>query len=128
MALFRTDSIVLSYQDVEAAKKWWIDAFDCKAVKVPSNWDNQLPSDVALKLPGYDVPTILLNSRAEVGRAGLDGRSPVASDIFCDKLKKAHEQLSSRGIAPGPIQDGGDMQFFEIRDLEDNLIQVCKEP
>jgi len=25
------------------------------------------------------------------------------------------------------IQDGGDTQFFEIRDLEGNLIQVCKE-
>jgi hypothetical protein len=127
MALFRTDSIVLSYTNVEAAKKWWIDAFDCKVVKVPSDWDNQLPSDVALKLPGYDVPTILLNSRAEVEQAGFDKPSPVASDIFCDKLKKAHEELSSRGIGPGPIQDGGDMQFFEIRDLEGNLIQICKE-
>ncbi|MGO9083903.1 MAG: VOC family protein [Candidatus Sulfotelmatobacter sp.] len=128
MALFRTDSIALSYSNVEAAKRWWITAFDCKAVKVPSDWDNPLPSDVALKLPGDDEATILLSDRAEVERAGFDRPSPVASDIFCDKLKKAYEQFSSRGIGPGPIQDGGDMQFFEIRDPEGHLIQICKEP
>jgi len=31
-------------------------------------------------------------------------------------------------IVAGPIKDGGDMQFFEIRDIEGHLIEVCKEP
>jgi hypothetical protein len=48
--------------------------------------------------------------------------------IFCQKLQKGHERLISRGVLAGPIQDGGDMQFFEIRDSENNTIQVCKEP
>jgi hypothetical protein len=52
----------------------------------------------------------------------------VASVIFCDKLKKGLEQLTNRGVLPGPIQDGGDTQFFEIRDTEGNVIQICKEP
>lgn len=127
MALFRTDSIVLSYSNVEAAKRWWIDTFDCRAVKVPTDWDAPLPSDVALRLPGYDEPTILLNARVEVEEAGFDRPSPVVSVIFCDKLKKAQEHLSGRGVVVGPIQDGGDTQFFEIRDVEGNLFQVCKE-
>ena len=49
MASFRTDSVTLSYSDVEAAKRWWVNAFDCKQVKVPPEWDNPLPSDVALR-------------------------------------------------------------------------------
>jgi hypothetical protein len=81
-----------------------------------------------LQLPGSDKPTILLCSKVEMEQAGVDARQPLASDIFCDRLKKAHEYLSSRGIGPGPIQDGGDMQFFEIRDPQGNLIQICKEP
>jgi hypothetical protein len=125
-ALFRTDSIVLSYSNLDAAKKWWIDAFDCKVVKVPSDWDSQLTSDIALKLPGCDDPTILLCSRAEIEQAHLAIPSPVASDMFCNKLEKARDFLSRRGVVPGPIQDGGDMQFFEIRDIEGNLIQICK--
>ena len=32
------DSIVMSYADVNAAKRWWITAFDCKEVKVPADW------------------------------------------------------------------------------------------
>jgi hypothetical protein len=48
--------------------------------------------------------------------------------IFCNKLKKGHEHLTNRGILPGPIRDGGDTQFFEIRDSEGHLIEVCKEP
>jgi len=70
----------------------------------------------------------LLCSRAEIEQAHLEVPSPVATDIFCNKIEKAHDNLSRGGIGPGPIQQGGDMQFFEVRDTEGNLIQVCKEP
>jgi glyoxalase/bleomycin resistance protein/dioxygenase superfamily protein len=128
MPLFYTDSLTLAYSDVEGAKRWWIDAFGCKVVREPSGWDCPLPSDVALQLPGHDAPTILLNAEAEVEQAGYERPSPLGSVIFCEKLKKGHEQLASRGVPVGPIQDGGDTQFFEIRDTEGNVIQVCKEP
>ena len=100
MTLFYTDSLTLSYANVEAAKQWWMTAFDCKVVKVPPDWDNPLPSDVALVFSGSKEPTILLSSRAEVEQAGFDRPSPVSSVIFCDKLKKAHEQLSSLHYSP----------------------------
>ena len=128
MGLFHTDSVALSYSNVDAAKQWWIDAFACRVVRVPQDWDNPLPSDVALTLPGDSEPTILLSAQSEVEQARLDRPSAVTTVIFCDKLKKAHEHLSSRGILAGPIQDGGDMQFFEIRDPEGHLIEICKEP
>ena len=128
MALFRTDSVTLSYSDVEAAKLWWVNAFDCKQVEVPPEWDNPLPSDVALKLPGYDAPTILLSDRAEIGQAGFERSPSVVPVMFCDKLKKAHECLSGRGVLPSPIQSGGDTEFFEVRDSEGNVIEICKEP
>jgi hypothetical protein len=120
--------VALSYSNVEAAKQWWIDSFGCKSVKVPPDWDNPLPSDVALLFPGDSEPTILLSALSEVEQAHLERSSPVATVIYCDKLKKAHDHLSGRGVLTGPIQDGGDMQFFEIRDTEGHLIQVCKEP
>jgi hypothetical protein len=124
---FYTDSVALTYSDVQTAKQGWVNAFDCTVVKVPPDWDNQLPSDIALMLPRNDQPAILLSARTEVEQAGFDRPSPIVSVIFCDKLKQAYEQLSSRGIVVGPIQDGGDTQFFELRDSEGNLIQVCKE-
>jgi catechol 2,3-dioxygenase-like lactoylglutathione lyase family enzyme len=128
MGLFRADSVALSYSNVEAAKQWWVDTFGCKVVRVPQNWDNPLPSDVALTLPGDNEPTILLSAQSEMAQARFERPSLVATSIFCTKLKKAHEHLSSRGVLAGPIQDGGDMQFFEIRDPEGHLIEICKEP
>jgi hypothetical protein len=128
MPLFYTDSLTLSYSDVESAKRWWIETFGCKATKVPAEWDCPLPSDVALQLPGFEVPTILLNSKAEIEQAGYDRPSPLACVIFCERLKKGHEQLAAKGLVVGPIQDGGDTQLFEIRDTEGNVIQICKEP
>ncbi|MGH9504537.1 MAG: VOC family protein [Terriglobales bacterium] len=128
MGLFHTDSVALSYSNVEAAKQWWIDKFDCKVGKVPQDWDNPLPSDVALTLPGDSEPTILLSAQSEVEQARFDRPSPVATVIFCDNLKKAYERLSSRGVLPGPFQDGGDMKFFELRDTEGHLLEICKEP
>ena len=125
MALFWTDSIVLCYSNVDAAKQWWIDAFDCKQAKLPG-WDNPLPSDVALKLPGDDEPRILLSDRAEVQEAGLE--PPTHPIIFCNKLQKGYEYLLGRGVVSGPIQDGGDTQFFEIHDAEGNVVEICKEP
>jgi catechol 2,3-dioxygenase-like lactoylglutathione lyase family enzyme len=127
MVLFHTDSVALNYSNVEAAKQWWIDTFGCKVVRIPKDWDNPLPSDVALTFPGDGEPTILLSAQTEVEQAGFDRPSPVSTAIFCDKLAKAHEHLSSRGVASSPIQDGGDMQFFEIRDPEGHLIEICKE-
>ena len=49
--MFWTDSITLCYSNIEAAKRWWIETFGCKQVGRSENWDDPLPSDVALKLP-----------------------------------------------------------------------------
>jgi hypothetical protein len=127
MALFRTDSVVVSYSAVEAAKAWWIATFDCKQVNIPKDWDNPLPSDIALSLPGHDAPTILLCDAGEAKSANAD-RSSSTPIIFSDKLKKAREHLSSRGVLCGPITDGGDAQFFELRDIEGHTIEICTEP
>src|SRR5580704_14096654 len=86
MVLLSCDFLGLCYTDLEAAKRWWIQVFDCKQVKVPETWDCPLPSDVALKLPGLDEPSILLCDNAEVRQAGYD-RPNGHSVIFCGKLQ-----------------------------------------
>ena len=127
MPLFSTDSIVLCCSDVAFCEKWWIDSFGCKRARVPADWDCILPSDVALTLPGQDAPAVLLNDWAEVRKAGYQ-RSNDRLTIFCSNLKKAHEYLRSRGAAAGAIQENGGTEFFEVRDPEGNVIEICKEP
>jgi hypothetical protein len=95
-------------------------------MEVPANWDDPLPSDVALRLPGDDEPTILLCDKREVQNAGFEpiNQHPL---LFSSKLKKAPEHLISKGSAPGLIQDAGGKQFFEVQDTEGNLIEICEE-
>jgi hypothetical protein len=89
--LFWTDSIVLSYSDVVAVKKWWFRAFDCKEVMIPSDWDDPLPSDIALKLPGSEEPTVLLSSRSEGGRPS---GHPI---IFTNEMKRLTNIFKATG-------------------------------
>jgi hypothetical protein len=123
MALFYTEFLDLVCKDIQAEKKWWIATFDCKEVAMP-NWDDPLPSDVALKLPGADEPTIQLRDKTEAQYYDHSDH-PL---IFCSNVKKAREHCLSRNLAPGPIQDGAGTQFFEIRDPEGHVIEICKEP
>jgi len=127
VALFYTDSLALVCANVDVEKQWWIGAFDCKEVKVPKDWDCALPSDVALQLPGADAPTVLLSARAEVQQAGYDRQNDHAT-VFCTKVKKAHEYLRAKNVAPGPIQEAGGTEFFEVHDPDGNVIEICKEP
>jgi hypothetical protein len=91
MGLYRADSVALSYSNVEAAKQWWIDTFGCKVVRVPQDWDNPLPSDVALTLPGDSEPTILLNvgRRDNKPRQSQEKLSPLSECALNVPMRKS---------------------------------------
>ncbi len=49
--------------------------------------------------------------------------------LYTTNIKKAREFLNSRGAAPGEIEkDAQGTSYFEIRDPEDNVVEVCEEP
>jgi hypothetical protein len=128
MAMFHAESVTIAYASVEAARDWWTRVFDCYQVPLPADWDDSLPSDVALKLPGQDRPAILLCDRAEATQARLDRTPSPVPIVFCSKTKKAFEYLLSRGLLASPIQSDGSTTFFAIRDLEGDTIEIAEEP
>lgn len=69
-------------------------------------------------------------SLVEVDNAVNGGASSDIEPIFFSKnVAKAREWLLSRGITPGAIQqDSGGNSFFTFQDLDENVIEVCKEP
>lgn len=127
MALFHTgDGVYFACSDLGAAKHFWIEIFGCSETSVPPDWDDPLPSDIALKLPGEDEPGIGLFDKSEIARTGL-ARPATRAIIFCGNIHKAHAYLAVRGLQPGPIGELGGMQFFEIHDPEGNAIEICRE-
>jgi hypothetical protein len=97
MGLFSADSLVMCYLNVEVAKRWWIDQFECKQTEVPEEWDDPLSSDVALRLPGYDEPTILLSDQREGGTPDSSAQTTILS-CFRPGLRKPVNTLY-RGAA-----------------------------
>lgn len=126
MGLFWTDYLVICYSDVEAAKKWWISVFECKQTKIPADCDDPGPADVALKLPGAEEPTIQLCEKSDPKEDAL-ARSERRPLLFTSQLKKAHDQLPRRGVAATPIEEGEGIEFFTVRDLDGNAIEICSE-
>lgn len=49
--------------------------------------------------------------------------------LYTTNIKKAYDYTSSHGVVRGSIeQDAQGTHFFEIRDLDGNVIEVCEEP
>jgi catechol 2,3-dioxygenase-like lactoylglutathione lyase family enzyme len=49
--------------------------------------------------------------------------------LYAPKLKQAREFLSARGVNVGDIQqDRQGTHYFEMRDPEGNVIEICEEP
>ena len=77
---------------------------------------------VALGFSKKDQTAICLGPRGKLS----DGTTAM---LYAPNVKTAREVLSSRGINVGDIQqDRQGTHYFEIRDLEGNLIEVSEEP
>ncbi|MBZ5685968.1 MAG: VOC family protein [Acidobacteriia bacterium] len=49
--------------------------------------------------------------------------------LFTKNIQKARDYVSSRGATLGPNErDAQGTTYFEIRDLEGNVIEICEEP
>ena len=124
--LFSTESLVLTYANLENAKDWWVQTFGCKEAALPG-WDDPLPSDIALALQGSQEPTILISDKAEELEQFGAARPKDRPILFCSKLEKAREHLLAKGMAPGAIQGESGPRYFEVSDPEGNVIEVCEE-
>jgi len=57
------------------------------------------------------------------------GLQNIPVEIYASNVKKAREVLGSRGVNVGDIQeDRQGTHYFQMRDLEGNLIEVSEEP
>jgi len=113
------DSFYIGVLDLTAATAWYIEKLGLQ--KVPVEMDDA-EGCVALGFSKKDQTAIALGPRGKP----TDGTTPMlnASDV-----KKAREVLSSRGVNVGDIQeDRQGTHYFEMRDLEGNLIEVSEEP
>jgi hypothetical protein len=87
-------------------------------------WDEVLPSDIALRFPGAEQPVIAISDRREAEQAGRTGPNEIQR-LWTPDLDRAREDISAHGVAPGPIE-GGRVRCFKVNDPEGNVIEICE--
>ena len=114
MSMF-SGSIYIGVRNLNAAIAWYIDKFELTKSKKPI--DEEI-GDVAL----------VSNDGKIFIAMGAPNPANVETRIFnVKKIEKAREWIESRGISMGPLLTDGQNQYFEIRDLENNMIEICQE-
>jgi hypothetical protein len=114
------DSFYIGVQNIEFATSWYIEKLGLQTV--PAEMDDP-EGCVALGFSRKDQTRI-----AVLGPQGkpTDGTTPM---LYASNVKKAREILGSRGVNVGEIQqDRQRTHYFEMRDLEGNVIEVSEEP
>ncbi len=110
-------SIYIGVRDLKAALAWYKNKFDLR--EFPGPMDDEI-GDAALVSSGEGVFISF----------GAPNPANIETRIFYVKnAQKAREWLSARGVNVGPLQtDRQRTHYFEMHDLEDNMIEICEEP
>jgi len=113
------DSFYIGVLDLSAATAWYIEKLGLQNVPVEMD-DGE--GCVALGFSKKDETAIYLGPRGKP----TDGTTPM---LYASNVKKAREVVGSRGVNVGDIQeDRQGTHYFQMRDLEGNLIEVSEEP
>jgi hypothetical protein len=113
------DSFYLGLQDVASATSWYIEKLGLQ--RVPAEMDDP-EGCVALGFSKKDGTCVVLGPR---GRP-TEAETPM---LYAPDVQKAREILSSRGVNVGEVQqDRQGTHYFEMRDLEGNVVEISEEP
>jgi|SRR6476659_9746132 catechol 2,3-dioxygenase-like lactoylglutathione lyase family enzyme len=113
--------IVVAVRNLEAASAWYQEKFDLRYEKVKPDVDES-PSILLVSREGE--PRISLMTKDDDDAGEID--RPIMDTA---SAAKAREWLLARGVEVGPVQtDRQGTHFVEMRDLENNMIEICEEP
>jgi len=112
------DKITVGVRDLERAIAWYQEKLGLRLKPIKSD-----DFDAFLALSESDEAGLAL-VRVAVGESEVDVEEyPI---LFTKQLEACREELVSRGIQAGPIQqDLGGNPFFQFLDGEGNTIEVC---
>ncbi|MEO5936381.1 MAG: hypothetical protein ABIP81_04125 [Terriglobales bacterium] len=127
MGLFYVqEPVFISYNKLEASIVWYMENLGCrKPAKDEAQDDDGKPLENVLLLGDDYAGTVIF--------CGADVESPSTVPITVPiintrKIEQAHRFLSERGVSCGAVQrDRSGRAYFEFRDLDDNVIEVCDE-
>ena len=110
-------SIYIGVRDLDAALTWYQQKLDLKKSSEP---------------PDEEVGDAVLVSKDLEAEIAFGAPNPANRDIpmfVVANAQKAWTWMQARGLNVTPVQkDRQGTVYFEMRDLEDNMIEFCEEP
>lgn len=118
MSLFtRGGTNYIPVLDMDAAASWYAEKFGLRQQK--TQFDE---GETGIELTHSEEIFFVLGPR----NAPNDDETPM---LYTSRIQKARDYLISRGVNVGEVQqDRQGTHFFEVRDLENNLIEITEEP
>ena len=110
--------IVICVKDIPAAVNWYKEKLELRESKLPV--DDGEPDDTLLVSRDEQIKVVVTR----------EGSGEPDRPIFdTGNAAKAREWLLARGVTVGPVEtDSAGTRFIELRDLDDNKIEICEEP
>ncbi|HEY7403110.1 MAG TPA: VOC family protein [Candidatus Angelobacter sp.] len=112
--------IVVCVKDIAAAVDWYKEKLELR--ESDYSFDDGDPDDTLLVSRDRDEEIKVVVTRqgpGEPDRPIFDTRNAA----------KAREWLLARGVTVGPVEtDRAGTHYIELRDLDDNVIEICEEP
>jgi hypothetical protein len=113
------DSFYIGVNDHAAAVAWYIEKLGLKKTTIELD---EGEGCTALIFP-KEIPTPIVLGPPS---GATDGSTPM---LYASNVKKSREWLASRDVNVGAVQeDRQGTHYFEMRDLEGNVIEVSEEP
>ncbi|WP_026673278.1 VOC family protein [Alkalihalobacterium bogoriense] len=106
----KIDTICLKVNEIEKAKKWYIDKLNFKV-----NYDGG--HYIVFQIGDSSVPLTL-----EQGEKKSGTTYPI---FYTTHIKEAYEHLKAKGVLVEDIQTDEVNTFFTFYDLDGNLLQLC---
>lgn len=117
--LWVADSFYVGVRDIANATSWYIEKLGVKKTAVELD---EPDGCVGLIFP-KEAPAVIV-----LGPSGAPTERTTRM-LYTGAIKKAREWLSSRSVTVGAIErDRQGTQYFEMQDLEGNIIEVAEEP
>lgn len=112
----------IGVRDVPAAAAWYIEKLGLR--KMPIEMDD-CEGCVTLGFGKEEYAVTL----GPIVAADSQQTDELTHSLFTTKVSKAREWLLSRGVQVGELQqDRQGTHYFEMRDLENNVIEITEEP
>jgi catechol 2,3-dioxygenase-like lactoylglutathione lyase family enzyme len=110
-------SIYIGVRNMAAALAWYKEKLDLR----------ESPKPMAEEIG--DVALVSRDGDAFIAFGEPNPANVETQILAVGNTQKAREWLAARGVKVGPIQvDRQGTPYFEMRDLENNMIEFCEEP